>query len=145
MIDSGTGRVGGAGGYPAIGAGIVSSASIQIGSVAAAPDDHFTTCPNCCVRISRGWCVGGAGGCPAIGAGIVFAAGVKKRREAAVISSPDDHFTASPNSRVKVSAISRIAGTGGCPSIIDASVRPIRDIGSVYLPLAAASSGLAVP
>jgi hypothetical protein len=70
--------------------------------------------------------VSGAGSCPTVRAGIVFAAGVRVNN-GVDNSSPDDHFTASPNSRVKVAAIGRIAGTGGCPSIIDASVGPIRD------------------
>ena len=46
--------------------------------------------------------VGGAGGCPTIGAGIVSPAGVELADE--IVSAPDDHFTASPDRGVIVSA-----------------------------------------
>jgi hypothetical protein len=55
-----------------------------------------------------------AGGNPAIRAGKVRSAGVKK---GIVISSPDDHFAASPYSAVTTSTIGCIGGVGGYPTI----------------------------
>ena len=65
---AGSRRVSGAGGCPAIGAGIVPPAGVQIGSAAGnpTPDDHFTARPHCCVTGSGTGRVGGAGGCPCI-------------------------------------------------------------------------------
>ena len=95
---SGIGRVGGAGGCPTVGAGIVSPAGVQIASChPSAPDDHFTAGPHCCVPVSGRGRVGGAGGCPTVGAGIVSSAGVQKVPPS---SAPDDHFTAGPHCRV---------------------------------------------
>ena len=73
------GRIGGAGGCPTVGAGIISSAGVQIaaGVVTSAPDDHFTVGPHCRVTDSASGRVGGAGGCPTVGAGIISAAGVQ--------------------------------------------------------------------
>ena len=50
----GLGRVGEAGGCPTIGAGIVSPAGIKIVAADPAPDDHFTTGPDCRVTSSGG-------------------------------------------------------------------------------------------
>ena len=47
---SGRGRIGGAGGRPTIGAGIVSPAGVQCACHCTAPDDHFTAGPDCRVR-----------------------------------------------------------------------------------------------
>ena len=44
-----SGRVGGAGGCPTVGAGIVSAAGVQVAAVISAPDDHFTAGPHRCV------------------------------------------------------------------------------------------------
>src|SRR5206468_1207288 len=50
---SGIGRAGGAGGYPTIGAGVVSAAGVQIAKDEAlsAPDDHYTVGPHCRVYL----------------------------------------------------------------------------------------------
>ncbi len=58
---SGSGRVGGAGGCPTVGAGVISTAGVQPGvAVIAAPDDHFTAGPHCGVTVfgqwARWWC-----------------------------------------------------------------------------------------
>ena len=66
-----SGRIGDAGDCPAIGAGIVSPAAIQLATVKSAPNDHLTASPNCGVHLSGSGRVGGAGGCPAISARIV--------------------------------------------------------------------------
>ena len=81
VSESGSGRVGRAGGCPTVGAGIVSArrcSKTAEGAVTSAPDDHFTAGPDCRVTDSGSGRVGGAGGRPTIGAGIVSAAGVRK-------------------------------------------------------------------
>ena len=120
---SGDGRVGGVGGCPTVGAGIVSAAGVQIviGAMSA-PDDHFAAGPHCRVTVSARGRVGGAGGCPTIRAGIVSAAGVQIAGVAS--SAPDDHFTAGPHCRVNVSASGRVGGAGGCPTIRAGIVSP---------------------
>ena len=77
--ESGSGRVGRAGGCPTIRAGIVSPAGVQIVAdvISSTPDDHFTASPDCRVIDSGSGCVGRAGGCPTIRAGIVSPAGVQ--------------------------------------------------------------------
>ena len=73
MQPSVTGRVGGAGGCPTVGARIVPPAGVQIAAViASTPDDHFTAGPNYRVSSPGDGRVGGAGGGPTVGAGIVF-------------------------------------------------------------------------
>src|SRR5436309_9466464 len=52
---SAKGRVGSAGGYPAIGARIVSPAGVQIAAAISAPHDHFTAGPDCRVKLSAVW------------------------------------------------------------------------------------------
>ena len=64
---------------------------------------------------SSGWRVGGADGCPTIGAGIVPAARVEIGATGA--AAPDDHFTAGPDCRVKVSASGCVGRADGCPTI----------------------------
>ena len=82
VIDSGSGRVGGAGGCPTIGARIVSPASVQIaaGIVNSAPDDHFAAGPHCRVNVSGSGRVGGAGGCPTVVLGLYLPPVFKKCR-----------------------------------------------------------------
>ena len=43
---SATGRIRGAGGYPAIHAGIVSPTGVHIVAIISTPDDHFSTGPD---------------------------------------------------------------------------------------------------
>ena len=58
--------------------------------------------------------VGSAGDCPTVAARVIFPAGV---RIAAGISSPDDHFVAAPDGRVRVSGSGRVGEAGGCPTV----------------------------
>ena len=37
---------------------------LRVAATVAAPDDHFTASPDCCMGGSRSRRVGGAGGCP---------------------------------------------------------------------------------
>ena len=53
--------------------------------------------------------------------GIVSPAGVQI---AAVISAPDDHFTAGPDRRVTLSGSGRVGGAGGCPTVRARIVSP---------------------
>jgi hypothetical protein len=64
----------------------------------SAPHDHFTTSPDSCVRLSRGWCLGSAGGYPTICAGIVLSACVKFDL---INSAPNDHVATGPDCCVK--------------------------------------------
>ena len=59
--------------------------------------------------------VGCAGGYPTVGGRIVSAAGVQKA--AAIISTPDDHFTTSPYCRVACPGFGRVGCVRGRPTI----------------------------
>ena len=64
---SGSGRAGGAGSCPTVGAGIVSPAGVKIAAaIKSAPDDHFAAGPHCRVIFSGSGRVGGARGCPRV-------------------------------------------------------------------------------
>src|SRR5439155_23266698 len=101
VIASATGRVGGAGGCPAIRAGIVSAARVKREAITSksAPDDHFAAIPNRGVSGSGVGRVGGAGGCPTVGNWIVSAAGAGGK--STWDSAPHDHATAGRYCRVK--------------------------------------------
>src|SRR5439155_17918973 len=78
VICSSIGRTGRVGGYPTVGAGIVSSASVQIAAVISTPDDHLAAGPHCRVLSSGFGHVGpDAGGYPTVSAGVVSPAGVQ--------------------------------------------------------------------
>ncbi len=100
-----SGRIVGAGGYPIIRAGIISPPGVQISETTirfSAPDDHFATGPDCGVICPASWNVGRASGCPAIKSGIVSASGVQLLAATIDhIATPDDHFTAGPDGRVR--------------------------------------------
>ena len=80
----------------------------------SAPHDHFTTSPDGCVRLSRGWCLGSAGGYPTICAGIVLSAGVKFDL---INSPPNDHVATRPDSCVRISGFGSIRGACGHPTV----------------------------
>src|SRR5260370_5481927 len=64
---SASGRAGGAGSCPTVGAGIVSPAGVkQAAEVGSAPDDHFAAGPHCRVNVSGSGRAGGAGSCPRV-------------------------------------------------------------------------------
>ena len=79
MSESGSRRVGGAGGCPAIGAGIIPPTSVESIPIAICPSphDHFTAGPDRRVSESDSGRVGGAGCCPTVGSGIVSPASVQ--------------------------------------------------------------------
>ncbi len=124
MKYSGRGRVGGAGGCPTVGAGIISPAGVQKRQplVNSAPDDHFTAGPHCRVTSSAQrarWSVLVAVQLSVLGLYLppVF-------EIADVVSAPDDHFTAGPDCRVIVSGSGRVGGAGGCPTVRARIVSP---------------------
>ena len=60
-------------------------------------------------------CISGARGCPTIRAGTISPARVKIA--AVIISTPNDHFTATPHCGILVSRSRRVGGAGSCPTI----------------------------
>jgi len=100
-----SGGIVGAGGYPIIRARRISPPGVQIGETSirfSAPDDHFATRPDCGVSYPASWNVGRASGRPAIKNGIVPTSGVQPMAVTIDhISTPDDHFTAGPDGRVR--------------------------------------------
>ena len=119
VTSAASGRAGGAGGCPAVGAGIIPAASIISAASAvvhSAPNDHFAAGPDCRVKGSCRGRADGAGGCPTVGAGIISPTGVQTDGSA-TNSAPDDHFTASPHCRVIRSRSRRVVGAGGCPTV----------------------------
>ena len=112
--ESRNGRISGAGGCPAISAGIVSPASVQSAASRFRPR-RSSHCRSKLPRVSLAHGrISRAGGCPSVSAGIVPPACVQR---AAVGSAPDDHLTAGPNGRVEFSRKGRINGAGRCPAI----------------------------
>jgi hypothetical protein len=78
LPESGSGRVDGVGGCPAIRSGIVSPAGVKVVRSAGltTPDDHFTARPDGAVVGPGTGRIGCVGGGPAIRAGIVSSASV---------------------------------------------------------------------
>src|SRR4029077_17282223 len=95
--------VGGAGGCPSVGAGIVSPAGVEIAAVVPAPNDHLAAGPHCSVKVSGTGHTGGADGCPTVGPGIVSPTGVQIE-----IAAPNDHLIAGPDSCVTTSPLGRV-------------------------------------
>ena len=94
----------------------VSSAGVEkLRFSSSAPQDHFSSGPDCRVTESRGGRVGRAGGCPTLGAGIVFPSGVKLNRGSE--TPPYDHLIPSPDCCVGGSTLRRIGDCRGCPSV----------------------------
>ena len=115
VLLSGSGRVGGAGGCPTIGAGIVSPAGVQIANAVSAPDDHFAAGPHCRVTVSGSGRVGRAGGRPTIGVGIVSAAGVQT---AEAVNPPQTIISLPVQTAVcTIRGVGRVGGAGGRPTI----------------------------
>ncbi len=117
---SGSGRVGGAGGRPTVGDGIISAAGVQIEwCQSTAPDDHFTAGPDCRVNFghrAHWWCWW-LSNCRC------WDCISRRCSKHAVISAPDDHFTASPDCRVMGSGIGGIGECRWSPRIIGAATR----------------------
>ena len=88
--------------------------------VIPAPHNHLAASPDGGVTISGSGCVGSAGGHPAI-LRVVFSprvqGTVKSITTSRPITTPDDHFAASPYCRVPISLGRRIGHASGCPTI----------------------------
>src|SRR5205823_641271 len=116
VLVSGSGRAGGAGSCPTVGAGIVSPPGVKKAAAAdSAPDDHFAAGPHCRVKVSGSGRAGGAGSCPIVGAGIVSPPGVQNA--AAADPAPGAPFPAGPHCRVKLSGSGRAGGAGSNPVV----------------------------
>jgi len=64
------------------------------------------------------------GGCPTVHGRIVSSAGVQII--GAITSTPDDHFTASPHSGVRVSDRGHVSGASRCPTVRAGIISPTR-------------------
>jgi hypothetical protein len=115
VTSPGDGRIGGAGGDPAIRSGIISRASVQLVVVVSTPDNHFTASPNCRVGEACRGRVGNGESCPAIGGGIISPTGVQVTAIRDAAATPNDHFSAGPDCCVTVS--SGWPGARGSPTI----------------------------
>ena len=112
------GRVGSAGRHPTVGAGIVSPPGVQIAAVNSPPQTIIslpvqTALCRCRLEGAPGVLVVAQLSVPGLYLPPVLAIGV---------AAPDDHFTAGPHCRVKVSAGGRAGGAGGGPTICDGVV-----------------------
>ena len=98
--------------------GAVSPAGVEIAGKSA-PDDHLAggTGPHGRVSVSGIGRIGGAGGGPTISAGTIPSAGVQNSMTFEIFSAPDDHLAAGPDCSEIESAIGRVSGAGGCPTI----------------------------
>src|SRR4030095_2384924 len=111
---------------------IVSPTAVQIEAVTQpAPDDHFAASPHRSVQGSGLGRVGRAGSCPAIADWIVPAASVEEGGHDAILSAPNDHFTACPHGSVTGSAIRCVGCVSGRPTIRDGIV-PAAGVKKVY-------------
>ena len=104
------GRVGGVGGAPNVCVWVVPTACVQLAErlIEVAPDDHFTTCPDCCMCSAGNRRVAIVCRCPAVTARIVAAASVEFTCVAQ--PAPDDHFAPGPHGRVIISGIRVVSG-----------------------------------
>ena len=110
--------VGGAGACPNVGAGIISSTGVIIDeTVSPSPDDHFAAGPHRRLLEPRSRCVSAANDYPGISTGIVSAARVQRAAQDAAASTPDDHFAAAPDCRVKRATSWRVSDACGSPTI----------------------------
>src|SRR6266481_4984612 len=112
-------HAGSAGGYPAIHLRIVSAAGVQIVVVVIkknpAPDDHLATGPDRHMACSGRGGTSDADGCPSIGAWTVTSTRVQVA--ALAIASPNNHFTASPDTAWNISTYRRVEVSRRDPSI----------------------------
>ena len=118
MIVVGKGRVSCASSSPTIVAGIVSRSGAQVViQIQPAPDDHFAARPDCRVKEPGLGREGGGGRCPTVRVGVVSAASVECHRRGPERATPDDHFAARPDCRVKVSGGGRVGCSRRHPTV----------------------------
>jgi hypothetical protein len=107
-------RVSSAGNCPIVCCGIISTAGAI---VSPTPHDHFRASPHCRMCRSARWRARGTSGCPAVCVRIVSATGVQVNLRVIVITSPNDHFAATPYRGMSLSCKGDIGGTDGCPRV----------------------------
>ena len=121
VMPSGSGRVGGAGGCPTVGAGIVPPAGVQISRRRIRPRRSFrcrsTLLCDTFGQRARWWCWW-LSNCRCWDC--ISRRCSKSYRQ----SAPDDHFTAGPDRRVTASGSGRVGGAGGCPTVGAGIVSP---------------------
>src|SRR6266576_6993070 len=132
-------HVGHTSGGPRVRGGIVSPAGIDRKrgkkTYCSAPDNHFTTRPDCRVQTSAKRRVAKAGSYPTICNGIVSAAcGEIVKREAWFFAAPDNHFSAGPNGCAATSRFGRVDRSSGGPSVRAGIVSPAGVIAAVSTP-----------
>ncbi len=115
------------GSHPTVRAGIVSAAGIEIlattGVIIPTPDNHFTSSPNGSIIIPPSWCAADAGRNPTVRDWSVSTATVKRdARKSAIVSAPDDHFSACPNCGVTQAGFGHAGHAGRNPTVRDWSV-----------------------
>ena len=120
VIESANGRACCAGGYPTVGASIVSPAGVKINRRAAkkpAPNYHFSPGPDRHVRVPCGWRVGGVDRRPTIVGRVVSASriAIVERR---IRTAPHHHFAAAPYCCVTDPSERRVSSAGSCPAIV---------------------------
>jgi hypothetical protein len=118
VLVSRTGGVSGASSRPSVGSRVVSPAGVQknVGRLfISAPNDHFTSSPDCSVTVSRLRSCIDVSGCPSICARVVSAAG--GQCIAIVKATPNNHFTTGPYCRVTFSCAGCVGRGGRRPSI----------------------------
>jgi hypothetical protein len=97
----------------------VSPASVQrANAVVTAPNNHFAVGPDSGVKISSVRHVEGAGWPPTVRVRIISPAGVQSICQRRVKSAPHDHFTASPDCRMRPTCLGGVGGVRSCPAII---------------------------
>ena len=102
-IESPGRRTSGGGRDPTITRRIISAAGVEIDVIdliPAAPDDHFSACPNPLRTEPRGRRIGGGSSRPGVSAWAVLAAGVGIATS--IVPCPDNHLAASPDGGVIV-------------------------------------------
>jgi hypothetical protein len=119
-MESCVGRVGRGRSCPAVRAGVVSSACVEVldGRVIAAPDDHFIAGPHLDLSPSRVRGVARASWRPTVHVWIVPPAGVQALVAGVIeATAPDDHFATGPHCLVAGTSIGRSSDAGSYPSV----------------------------
>ena len=115
---SSQGCIGRRGRCPTVRAGIIPATSVELAGLAILPPQTIISLPvqTGSVPVSGIGALVGAGSYPAIRARIVSAAGTQVETSP---PTPDDHFTAGPYGRVRISCGRRVSDGGVRPSICD--------------------------
>jgi hypothetical protein len=126
VIPSGTRRTVTGGACPAINAGIISSAGVEVDilePVVTSPDDHLAAGPHCGVNLSgsRGC---GRRGCPTVRVGVVPSAGIQILERVNAESTLDNHFAATPDGGVVKACVWHVSEADRRPGIRAGIISP---------------------